>query len=466
MKFLGIDVGSTFLKSSVLDLEEGKVRGAAGAPTPAFAEADLQGRKLDPARKEIPMGALAEAVKNLIDEAVIKDGISGVVFSVQMHGCMLFDPEGKPLTNYISWQDTRGVMPGDNGISVLEELRGAAWKPYFEENGVLLRPNHSVIPLTHYLRENGIAPGTQFAMIGDALMRMLTGKRAPVHPTNAASSGMYSLLREEWNRELLTKLGLDVLDMPEVRDTREAAAVYTAPDGTEIPLYAALGDQQATVLGIGTGAGDVFINIGTGGQIGYCAAEPVPGPYETRPYFGGNFIRTVTQLPSGRTINVLTRFLKSILEPMGTVLYGAGESMGTVFDGADLEKAVWDYIDSLDFEKIDGDPLGLDFSFFTPEGGAVENITDSNFTAGNLIRSTYLAFAKAYTDHISDLNIPENEYAEVVCTGGVVRKNRPLMRCMQDAFSGKCRIADCTDDSMEGLLRFAKWCVRGEHIFG
>ncbi|MBQ6469072.1 MAG: hypothetical protein IJJ50_03350 [Lachnospiraceae bacterium] len=472
MNFLGIDVGSTFLKCSVLNLTEGTAAEASGTPTPAFAKTDLSGAKLSPACREIPMEQLASAVRTLIEKAEEAYGIDGVVFSVQMHGFMLFDPQGMPLTNYISWQDTRGVMPGAGGISVLEELRGEEWKSYFEEDGVRLRPNHSVVPLTCYAREHKIAPGTQFAMIGDALVRMLAGKRVPVHPTNAASSGLYSLSRGEWNKELLEKLGLGHLDMPPVEDSRRASACYIASDGREIPLYAALGDQQATVLGIGTGIGDVFINIGTGGQIGYCAAEPVPGPYETRPYFGGSFIRTVTQLPSGRTINVLMQFLKSIgkeiFVPLVPGLAGPGPAGREVSDDADLEAAVWDYIDHLDFEDIGEEPLRMDFSFFGPDGGSVAGITGSNFTIANLIRSTYLAFARSYAENAAVLNIPETAEGkgEVVCTGGVVRKNKPLFRCIESVFPRKCRIAECTDDSMEGLLQFAKWCADGEKTQG
>ena len=134
--------------------------------------------------------------------------------------------------------------------------------------------------------------------------------------------------------------------------------------------------------------------------------------------------------------------------------------------GKDIEAAVWDYIDHLDFDKAEGEALQLDFSFFDPDGGSVSNITDGNFTIANLIRSTYLAFAKAYADNSAALNIPEpdKEKGEVVCTGGVIRKNRPLFRCIENAFPGKCRIAECSDDSMEGLLRFARWCVYGEEI--
>ncbi len=466
MKFLGIDVGSTFLKSSILDLETGEVLEAASAPTPAFAETDPAGNPLGQGRREIPMDRLAQAVKALIDAAAEKYPIAGVTFSVQMHGGMLLRPDGTPVTNYISWQDTRGTIAGENGISVLEELRGSEYKDYFEENGVLLRPNHSVVAFTHYARENGIAPGTCFAMIGDALTWMLTGTRAFIHPTNAASSGMYSLRRGQWNRELLRKLGLGGLSLPEVKAAREPAGIYKAANGNEIPLYAALGDQQASVLGIGTRAGDVFINIGTGGQIGYAANEPLPGPYETRPYFDGCFIRTITQLPSGRTINILMEFLKSI----GRDVFGAEAAENTAPEGAaaetpSLEERIWKYIDSIDFENIGSEPLTMDFSYFDPEGGMVGGIKSENFTIANLIRSAYLAIAREYASHSADLAIPADAAGEAVCTGGVIRKNKPLFRCIEQVFPRPCRIAACTDDSMTGLLIYGKWCVEKERQY-
>ena len=44
MYFLGIDIGSSFLKSSVLNLSERKIEASGSLPTPPFAE-------LPPARR-------------------------------------------------------------------------------------------------------------------------------------------------------------------------------------------------------------------------------------------------------------------------------------------------------------------------------------------------------------------------------------------------------------------------------
>ena len=453
MRYLGIDIGSSFLKSAVLDTDQMRVLDAESVPTPAF-------KALGPNRREIPMARLAEEVRALIERAAAKEPVDGVVFDVQMHGFMLFSPDGMPLTDYISWQDTRGVAEGWNGQRVFEYLQGEAFAAYLAEDGVMLRPNHSVVPLVHYKRERGIAPGTQLAMIGDGLTRLLCGTRCAVHPTNGAATGLYSLLRRDWNREFLDTLGLSGLDLPPVTASREPYAVYRSAAG-EIPIYAAVGDQQAAILGIGARKNDAFINIGTGGQVGFVTDEFLPGQYETRPFFGGNYLRTVTQLPSGRAVNVLAHFLLSVgRDVFGPEKGEAGAAQGScgpevsaaAEDG--LMERIWRYMDTAGPDAADISPLGISLDFFEPGGESVTGITDSNFTVGNLLRSTYGAIAERYAAEAERIHIAEHMTGEVICTGGILRKNPQLYRCIENALRRPCRIADCKNDTMQGLLAF------------
>lgn len=483
MYFLGIDIGSSFLKSYVLDLENKKVTAGGNIPTPPFTDRAPDGTELDPLCREIDIRALSHAVGALIDAAAEQYELAGVGFSVQMHGFMLFDPDGTPRTNYVTWQDLRGTTAGEeDGQSVLEELRSDAYALYFRENGVRLRPNHSVVPLLHYARQHEIPFGTQFAMIGDAVARMLTGTRAALHPTNAQSSGLYSVRENDWNLSLIKKLGLGHIDFPEVRDTKEPVAVYHSKYGN-IPLFAGLGDQQATVLGIGCAEDDMFINIATGGQVGYVTKDPSPGDYETRPYFDGSYIRTITQLPSGRTVNVLMRFIKHI----GREVFGVKD------DEASIEMRVWDFIDSTDYDRLRVAPMGMELSYFDPQGGMISGITGDNFSIENLIGSAYTEFAMQYAEKAMQLGLgsagrkaeqdpgaldsaytaPKIESLDgrpektgtVICTGGVIRKNKPLFAKLEAAMPLPCRISETKEDSMEGIMRYALWCLKGQDIF-
>ena len=445
MYVLGIDVGSSFLKSSILNLRDLRVEGSSSLPTPAFLP-------LAPERKEIPMEALAGAVKQLIDRAAEAYHLEGIVFSVQMHGFMLFTPQGGACTNYISWQDMRAMVPDGAGETLRDRVLREVPAELLRENGINLRPNHTLLPLTHYLRENPPAGPVEFAMIGDGLTRLLTGRRVPIHPSQAASSGLYSLKQGDWNRELIRRLGMEQVDFPQVSESSEPVAVYDSPCGG-IPVYSALGDHQAAVLGICAGDGDMFINIGTGGQIGYVDHGVELGDYETRPLFQGRTIRAITQLPSGRSLNVL----------MGLVM-----DMGRELFGSEMpEKEIWRRLDALTgAEGIDPGALAVDFDFFTPQGGGISGIGGENLTARNLFYAAYQSMASAYRRASGTLLLPDETVAGIVCTGGVVRKNPLLLKCIAGQFPCPCRLSPYADDTMVGLMRYMLWCREGRPLFG
>ncbi|MCI8648879.1 MAG: hypothetical protein HFG20_02065 [Anaerotruncus sp.] len=447
MYILGIDVGSSFLKSSILDLEGFCIRDTHSTPTPAFLEPASE-------RKEIPMKTLADAVARLIDRAAEAFPLGGIVFSVQMHGFVLFDQEDGSTGNYVSWQDMRGMVPDETGETLLERLRRQIPAHLLAENGINLKQNHSLLPLYHYLNETPLSHPVQLAMLGDGLTRILTGQRVPIHPTVAASSGLYSLKKQAWNSELIAFLGMQQIDFPPVVEEKGPVAFYPSKKG-DIPIYTALGDHQAAVLGTYASDGDMFINIGTGGQVGYVDDGIAFGNFETRPFFQGRTIRAFTQLPSGRSLNVLMRFIMDV----GRELFGCTE-VG--------EREIWRKVDALTEDLEAGaDGLHMDFSFFDSDGGSISGISGENFTTQNLFYSVYDSMAAAYYRQSKLLLTPvDSAPAGVVCTGGVVRKNPLLLRCIERQFNLPCRLAPCSDDTMIGLMRYALWCRDSEPLFG
>ena len=48
-----------------------------------------------------------------------------------------------------------------------------------------------------------------------------------------------------------------------------------------------------------------MINIATASQVSVTTKEFRPGPYEIRPYFGNQYINTISNMPSGRNLDVL-----------------------------------------------------------------------------------------------------------------------------------------------------------------
>ncbi|MFZ9743788.1 MAG: FGGY family carbohydrate kinase, partial [Chitinophagaceae bacterium] len=104
MKYLlGIDIGSSSVKCSLLSIESGVSVGSAYSPSaemqilspgPGFAEQD----------PEIWWKELRNAMAMLADECDFKKNeIAAIGISYQMHGLVMLDKEGNPLRSSIIW---------------------------------------------------------------------------------------------------------------------------------------------------------------------------------------------------------------------------------------------------------------------------------------------------------------------------------------------------------------------------
>jgi sugar (pentulose or hexulose) kinase len=376
-----------------------------------------------------------------------------------MHGFMLFSGT-KAVTEYISWQDMRCYDEnGSPGIAA--RIKDIAGDEIFRRNGVVLKNNHSLCPLYHLLNEKyysgkkssfadtRLSAGSgalQFSMMGDALIRNLTGKVPPIHPTPAASSGLYDLEKKNWNWELIRILSLDEVQFPNVSDGKEPAAHYREK-GRNIPIYAAIGDQQVAALGCGASGGDIVINIGTGGQICYIDEGMTFGNYETRPYFSGGTLRSIAQLPSGRTLNILMDFVLN-----------TGKSIFNIDFKADSQ--LWDKLNKLAEEAAStscGHNLRLSMSFFDPPGASISGVDNCNLTMGNLFTAAYQNMADSYYDAFTRIGLNGKRPKSMIGVGGIIQKTPLLRRLLGERFGLPLWQPPNTNVAMCGLLRLGRW---------
>ncbi|MFN5327099.1 MAG: xylulokinase [Bacteroidota bacterium] len=122
MKYLlGIDVGSSSVKCSLVSVETGLCIGAAYspssemqilAPQPGFAEQD-------------PLmwwNELKNAMAMLADECDYKkNDIAAIGISYQMHGLVMLDKDGNALRSSVIWCDSRAVEIGNHAFQQLGE---------------------------------------------------------------------------------------------------------------------------------------------------------------------------------------------------------------------------------------------------------------------------------------------------------------------------------------------------------
>ncbi|MGM0528638.1 MAG: xylulokinase [Bacteroidota bacterium] len=119
MNILGLDIGSSFVKASVINAETGNLISSASAP-----EKEMKITALRPGwaeqNPEIWWQALINAVRGcLAKNKSLKEGIEAIGISYQMHGLVCVDSKMDVIRPSIIWCDSRAVPYGDRVYNTL-----------------------------------------------------------------------------------------------------------------------------------------------------------------------------------------------------------------------------------------------------------------------------------------------------------------------------------------------------------
>jgi sugar (pentulose or hexulose) kinase len=434
MRFLAIDIGSSFIKSAVLNLEERALEHLCKWPIPRPPEAAAS-------VCELAIKPLAAKVRSVIEQEVGRHTISGVAFSVQMHGMLLTSTGGRRLTDYVTWQDLRALQPLRGGKSSTELVLSRVPQHLLARTGTNMSPAHSVLQLIATREALPHVP-VRLSLLGDALIEALTGERAPIHETNACSTGLYDVYSRCWLGEMVELLNLQDVELPRVITGPEPSGELNV-SGRRIPLFTAVGDQQAAILGAMPNKDELMINIGTGSQLICLTDKPMPGPYSIRPLFDGQAYRTVSHLPAGRELSVLLDFLMDV-----------GKRL---FDVPDANPAVlWEKLRRFDMESLqEQNGLELDLSFFLGTGsGNINGIGAGNLRFEHLFEAAYRDMARRY--HQSYKTMCGTQSATgIMLAGGMPGKAPRLCSAIEEQFQVPCRFTPHTEDTLVGLYRLA-----------
>ncbi len=263
MFFIGLDIGTTSICGVLYDtLHDKVVRELHGENH--FLEG--AGFRQDP--EEIVVTArriledLLEDVCLQGEESRLGGGeqsvrrIGGIGISAQMHGILYVNQEGNAVSPYYTWKNEWGGERFQTGKSYAEYLS--------EQTGMCLYAGYGSV--THfYLQKNGQIPGeaVSFVNIGDYLAMKLTGeKEALADVTIAASFGGFDLRRRQFALSVMEKAGVDISYYPEVTEGKVMGTYQ------EIPVFGAVGDNQASFLGaVRDKEKSISVNVGTGSQV-------------------------------------------------------------------------------------------------------------------------------------------------------------------------------------------------------
>ncbi len=268
MLLLGIDLGSSSVKASVIDGESGKCLATAFYPKeemkiiaikPGWAEQEI----------EIWWSNLKAAISDCTSQlGQRKNDIGAIGISYQMHGLVTIDKDQKVLRPSIIWCDSRAVGYGEVALISLSKE--------FCLSHLLNSPGNFTASKLAWVKENEPALYDRIYKImlpGDYIAMKLSGEISTSY--TGLSEGMFwDISENKVSAELMKYFGFDPGILPESFPSfsthgnllKSVAHEVGLPAG--IPISYRAGDQPNNALSLNVlNPGDVAATAGTSGVI-------------------------------------------------------------------------------------------------------------------------------------------------------------------------------------------------------
>jgi sugar (pentulose or hexulose) kinase len=213
LSFVGIDLGTSFIKGAVLDTRSCRIEHIQRIPFPE----PLSG--LDRMYCEYDPRCILEATRRLIEEltalAVKPDGI---VMCNQMGSMLLMNSHGRAASNFFAWRDQRVLQPHPSGAGsyyqILQERIGTQHR---RELGNELPVAAPVSFLFWLAEQEKLEPGLIPVTLGDFVLSSLCHASASIDATNAMAYELLNLSTLCWHSAVIEDLGLTAVPWPTLR---------------------------------------------------------------------------------------------------------------------------------------------------------------------------------------------------------------------------------------------------------
>lgn len=362
----------------------------------------------------------------------------------EMHGIIVADTAGTPITPYISWRDSRGTLKDIDGQSTLDRLAkhdGALMKL----SGMSLRAGLPLVTLEHLVRKGAVPGRLRLFTLADWIL-WRGGERTPaIHASLAAGTALYDVGREDWSPTLLELAGLAgrQVHLAKLALLGEAIGGIRLAGG-KIRVFGGVGDLQAAVFGAGfPRRANLAVNLGTGSQV-VRAGNETSAEIERRPGADGRVFSAITHIPSGRALNVFAGFVD------GCSQLGGGKPL------------FWQHFSKLTEKEVLEAPLKVDLNVFSAgwkyqSGGSLSLIHEGRFGPDELIASIAKGWLEQYAKAMDRLD-PARAETHFLVAGGLSRRAR-FVTPVLGTFSGRTPISvesATGEETLDGLAAMAE----------
>lgn len=421
---LGLDIGTTKLCAVAVQAESRQLLAVEDALNEAQLPAEPDAAEQD--ARVILAQALALLARLLARPELAGARPLALGVTGQMHGVVLVDAAGTPLSPLITWQDGRGNRPAATGRTYAAELAQRLGDGALADTGCTPASGYGAVTLLRLREEDLLPAGARALTIHDLLVRTLCG-RALTDPTDAASWGIFDVRHgARWLPGASAALELPADIFPEIAPTGSVAggllphvaAIIGAPTG--LPVAVAIGDNQASFLAsVPARAETVLLNLGTGGQMSVPVDRYTSAPgLDTRPLLPGLWLLVGASLCGGRAYQVLERFFAAV---------------GRELFGSDSAEALYEAMNRL-AAQANEDCGGLTASTrfagtrLDPAArGELHDIDIANLTPGNLTRAVIAGMVEELAEFYALAQHAGAHPTHLAASGNAVRRN-PLVR--------------------------------------
>ena len=360
---------------------------------------------------------LIEILQDILDTLMSENlPVKSIGITGQMHGIVYLDKSGTPLSELKIWQDARGNLEYKDGYTYAEYITAKTGYPVATGYGAVTY---------FYDKINGLVPknAAGFCTIHDLAAMTLCNRPQPlVHPSNAASFGLYDIKNNHFDKKATELLGLDFSLFPSVSKGIEKLGEYKG-----IPVAVAIGDNQASFLGsVRDMENSVLVNVGTGSQISQLAySVPENKVLDCRPLLDDSYIIAGSALAGGRAYAMLEQLFLEIAEKV------TGQRPKSAYPAMDkLMENTSDIISPL---KIDTCFCGMRSN--PQKRGSISNISNDNFTMAHLCDGVMCGMVNELYETYKDIQSSSSITPKaMVGSGNAIRNNPPLKQRFEKTF--------------------------------
>ncbi|MBC7327397.1 hypothetical protein H5T87_04700 [bacterium] len=257
-KFIGIDVGTSGCKGLVLD-EKGKILAK------AYVEYPLLYKQWGIEQSPLQLWQAVERIITKLESTTEPDEIKGIGITSQGITFIPVDGKGKPLSDAISWLDTRATE------ELKEILKEFSPEEIFHLTGKRAEAYY-VLPKLLWLMKNQphiYEKTSKFLLVADYINLKLTGEIATDH-TLASGTLLHNVRQNKWSNYILEKFAINPANLPSLHHAGEVTGYWK-----RIPVTIAGQDQKCAAYAVGLRTGKATISLGTASAITTLVEKPV-----------------------------------------------------------------------------------------------------------------------------------------------------------------------------------------------